>query len=317
MISRYSIVLIVFFYLGHFSGFSQKQDARADYIEKYSNLAVQEMKRSGIPASITMAQALLESDNGLSDLALTAKNHFGIKCHKTWTGKRFYYDDDNLNDCFRVYRRIKDSYKDHSSFLMTRSRYASLFELDSKDYKAWARGLKAAGYATNPRYADMLITIVEENNLHRLDNWITHSSTRKAELVMPDRPTVMPESITEFPVYTRNRIKFVVADSDDTVEKLTKELNKFRWEIRKYNEISKHGDIQPGQIVYLQPKRNKAARGFDIHYVQEGDSWYSIAQQYGIKLKCLYRRNYAQQGSQPKTGSKIYLRGKKPKPKKS
>ncbi|MEA1876670.1 MAG: glucosaminidase domain-containing protein [Bacteroidota bacterium] len=310
MIIRYSFVLALFLSLSHPNGFGQNHDARADYIKKYADLAVEEMKKSGIPASITMAQALLESNNGISDLAFTARNHFGIKCHKTWTGRRFYYDDDNRHDCFRVYKKVKDSYRDHSLFLMTRPRYASLFELDPKDYKAWARGLKAAGYATNPKYADMLITIVEDNNLDRLDSWIPLSRTRKADLVSTPKPTTLPESIPELPIYTRNRIKFVVADSDDTVEKLTAELNKFRWEIRKYNEIPRRGEIQTGQIVYLQPKRNKAARGFDIHWVQEGDSWYSIAQHYGIKLKRLYKRNHVQPGTQVEIGEKVYLRGK-------
>jgi len=313
MIIRYSVVLVLLFGFLNAKVYSQNQDARSDYIKKYADLAVQEMKKSGIPASITMAQALLESNNGSSDLALTAKNHFGIKCHTTWTGRRFYYDDDNLNDCFRVYRKVKESYRDHSLFLMTRSRYASLFELDPKDYKAWAKGLKAAGYATNPRYADMLITIVEDNNLDRLDLWISRSSRKKAELVLNDRSAKLPQSIPEVPIYTRNRIKFVVADSDDNVKKLTSELNKFRWEIRKYNEIPRRGEILPGQIVYLQPKRKQAARGFDIHYVQEGDSWYSIAQHYGIKLKCLFNRNRAQRGTPIEAGTKIYLRGKMPK----
>ena len=310
---RYSVVLTLFLGLCFQNGFSQNQNVRADYIEKYSELAVQEMKISGIPASITMAQALLESNNGRSDLALTAKNHFGIKCHKTWNGKRFYYDDDDVNECFRVYKRIKDSYRDHSLFLLTRQRYSLLFELDPADYKAWARGLKAAGYATNPRYADMLITIIEDNNLDKLDSWITLSKTRKVDLVSTELSTILPNTINELPIYTRNRIKFVVADSDDTVEKLTKELNKYSWEIRKYNEIPRRGDIRSGQIVYLQPKRSKAASGFDIHYVEEGDSWYSIAQLYGVKLKCLYRRNRTHSGAPVDSGMQVFLRGRKPK----
>ena len=131
MIIRYSIVLVLLIGIPSIHAISQEQNARANYIEKYQGLAVQEMKKSGIPASITMAQALLESNDGKSEMALTAKNHFGIKCHTTWEGRRFYYDDDNLNDCFRVYKKIKDSYRDHSLFLMTRSRYASLFAENS------------------------------------------------------------------------------------------------------------------------------------------------------------------------------------------
>ena len=143
---------------------SSTNTIRQDYIEKYTSLTVKEMKKSGIPASIIMAQALLESDNGESELALTANNHFGIKCHQTWTGNRFYYDDDQLDDCFRAYRNVFESYRDHSLFLMNRARYHFLFDLDPNDYRAWAKGLKMAGYATNPRYADMLIRLLMKMN---------------------------------------------------------------------------------------------------------------------------------------------------------
>jgi hypothetical protein len=305
--------VLVFCLIGllHFKGHSQAKDYRAEYIEKYSDLAVKEMKRSGIPASITMAQALLESNNGRSDLALTANNHFGIKCHLTWTGNRFYYDDDDLDECFRVYKRVKDSYEDHSLFLMTRSRYDFLFDLNPTDYKAWARGLKTAGYATNPKYADLLIKIIEDNNLYRLDHMIPANAKRENDLLVANDPAELPETIPVQPIYTRNRIKFVVAENGDDVDLLTAKFDKLKWEIRKYNEIPKKSDIQLGQIIYLQPKRKQASRGYDIHYVEEGDTWYSISQHYGIKLKWLYKRNGAQPGIPVETGQEIFLRGMK------
>jgi len=285
---------------------------RQKYIEDYAGLAVEEMQKSGIPASITMAQALLESSNGRSELARTANNHFGIKCHKTWTGRRFYYDDDNLNDCFRAYKSIEESFRDHSLFLLTRARYNFLFDLDPSDYIGWARGLKQAGYATNPIYADQLITIIEDNELYRLDKWISGVPIREEIVEVEEEPLELPEYISSLPIHTRNRIKFVVAGPDDSIEKITRELNKLRWEIRNYNEIPRRGQIEPGQIVYLQPKRRKAARGFDIHYVSPGETWYSISQHYGIKLKWLYKRNHVKPGTPVFKGQKIYLRGKKP-----
>ncbi|MCD6347561.1 MAG: glucosaminidase domain-containing protein, partial [Bacteroidales bacterium] len=226
---------------------STTEALRQDYIQKYTKLAVREMQRSGIPASIIMAQALLESDNGQSDLALTANNHFGIKCH-TWTGKRFYYDDDKLDDCFRAYRTVGESFKDHSLFLMNRPRYQFLFDLDEHDYKAWAKGLKEAGYATNPVYAEMLVNIIESNELFRLDRLINKADKRKAQVKLAKDKSELPEFIPKLPIHTRNRIKYVIAGKDDTVEKLTDRFGKLKWEIRKYNEITRRGQVTPGQI---------------------------------------------------------------------
>ena len=308
---RLVVVLVILMVLPLQTLISQSRDYRAEYIKKYEQTAIREMKKSGIPASITMAQALLESSNGRSDLALTANNHFGIKCHLTWEGNRFYYDDDALDECFRAYKRVKDSYEDHSLFLMTRSRYDFLFDLDPTNYKAWSKGLKKAGYATNPRYADMLIKIIEDNELYRLDKMIPTSRKRENRIVLENDPIVLPRSIPGQTIYTRNRIKFVVANVSDDLKSLTIQYDMLRWEIRKYNELPKNGDIQQGQIIYLQPKRKQAARGYDIHYVQEGDSWYSISQHYGIKLKRLYKKNNAQAGTPVQENQEIYLRGKK------
>jgi len=152
-----------------FPGFSQKKITVEEYIDKYQDLAISEMKKHRIPASIKMAQAILESGSGNSELAVKANNHFGIKCHKGWTGKTYHKDDDEKDECFRKYKSPEDSYRDHSHFLTSRDRYKSLFDLEITDYKGWAYGLKQAGYATNPRYPELLIRIIEVNGLTRLD----------------------------------------------------------------------------------------------------------------------------------------------------
>ncbi|MCD6332446.1 MAG: glucosaminidase domain-containing protein, partial [Bacteroidales bacterium] len=151
---------------------AQTKQERESYIRKYAELAVKEMHFSGIPASITLAQGLLESTAGTSELARTANNHFGIKCQMEWQGPRYYYDDDEKNDCFRAYKTVEESYRDHSLFLMHRQRYSDLFRLDPTDYKSWAHGLKKAGYATNPRYAHLLIHLIDENKLYQFDRWM-------------------------------------------------------------------------------------------------------------------------------------------------
>lgn len=289
----------------------QTAEDREAYIRNYAKLAVKEMHFSGIPASITLAQGLVESRSGVSELARTANNHFGIKCQMEWRGPRYYYDDDEKNECFRAYESVEESFRDHSLFLMYRSRYSTLFDLDPKDYKAWAHGLKSAGYATNPRYAYMLINIIEDHKLYQYDQWLPEiepiNSTR--EVVIPNQP--IPFEKPQPKIYLRNRIDFVIADEDDSIESLTEEMGKLRWEIRKYNEIPRGGDIQPGQIVYLQPKRRQAEKGFTTHTVKAGETMYSISQHYGIKLRWLYKRNNMKRGNQPLPGDVLWLRGQK------
>jgi LysM repeat protein len=282
------------------------------YIEKYTDLAIREMHYSKIPASVTMAQALLESQFGTSELAVNANNHFGIKCQTGWSGETYTYQDDDDNTCFRKYTSVEESYRDHSHFLMYRPRYAALFELDPYDYTAWAHGLKKAGYATNPNYAPMLLRIIEEYNLKLLDSMplrmeaVTASDTElipvKKRVVSPSQPR---------PLH-RNRIEYTVAKPGDSVSLLTEKYDKLRWEIRKYNEIPRGGEIEPGQVVYLQPKRKQAEPGYTFHTVQEGETMHSISQMYGIRLKWLYKRNRMVPGTEPRVGEEIWLRGKKP-----
>ena len=162
-----------------FAQAGSKRMTRAEYIATYKDDAIEEMQRTGIPASITLAQGILESGDGNSALARYAKNHFGIKCHSDWKGPTFTMDDDAKDECFRKYRKVIESYKDHSAFLTGRNRYAFLFELKITDYKGWAKGLKKAGYATNPKYPDLLIGIIEKNELYKFDDPKAHKKDQK------------------------------------------------------------------------------------------------------------------------------------------
>ncbi len=282
-----------------------KRLTRQEYIATYKDIAIREMNRTGIPASITLAQGILESGDGNSTLARKANNHFGIKCHGDWTGKRVYHDDDAKNECFRKYRNADESFVDHSEFLVYRSRYRFLFDLKPDDYKGWARGLKKAGYATSPTYARRLIEIIEENELYMYDN--------------PKRLVEEPWASDEIPANERisktirenNRIKFVVAKKGDTYRKLAAELDKFPGELARYNEQEVTEPLTEGEIVYIQPKRNKAEHGKEFHVVSEGETMHSISQQYGIKLEKLYKKNDMEEGTNPDNGERLWLRKNK------
>ncbi|MFA5815132.1 MAG: glucosaminidase domain-containing protein [Bacteroidales bacterium] len=306
------IVFILVLAIQSVIAFPQTDSAHWNYISKYSQTAIAEMYYSKIPASITMAQALHESRYGTSELAVKANNHFGIKCQTEWTGKRYTYKDDDSNTCFRLYDSAAESFRDHSNFLMTRPRYAFLFDLNPADYAAWAHGLKKAGYATNPNYAYILIKLIEDYKLFLLDTMqpVVEPMNSITDNPIPNsvREAVAPEP----KVFHRNRIDFMVTRPGDNIKKLTAELYLLNWEIRKYNEIPKDQDVRPGQVIYLQPKRRQAETGYTFHPAEKGESMYSIAQLYGIKLKWLYKRNHMKQGTQPKAGQEIWLRGMKP-----
>jgi hypothetical protein len=284
---------------------------REEYISTFADLAMKEMHRVGIPASITLAQACLESDNGNSTLAVKGNNHFGIKCHD-WDGKTLRHDDDSRRECFRAYNSAYDSYKDHSHFLTTKSRYAPLFELSPHDYRGWAKGLKKAGYATASNYATLLIRIIEENELYRydilvLEGGIGNGTDTTPYLAEHPYPTTRQ-------ILMNNRIEYILVEPGDTPESLRNELSLYRNELYRYNNLFKGTKLEPGQIIYLQPKRNKAARGNEIHVVEEGQTMYDISQIYGVKLNHLYRRNLMAEGEQPLEGTEIYLRKKKREP---
>jgi len=285
-----------------------------EYINQYKDLAIQEMNRTGIPASITLAQGILESNYGNSTLARRGNNHFGIKCHSTWNGKTIYHDDDRRNECFRKYPNVYDSYKDHSHFLTSTRRYGFLFEYRRTDYKKWARGLKKAGYATSPTYASKLIELIERYELHRFDRMdaplaAAEYSGGGSSLGDVDNYSF---SAGKHRIRTRNRIDYIVVREGDTFKKLNQELNLLPWELNKYNDLDGNSTLREGQILYLQPKRKKAARGYDHHKVKQGETMHSISQRYGVELEELYEMNRMEEGKQPGPGDKIWLRETKP-----
>lgn len=266
-----------------------------DYIKKYRDIAVEEMKRYHIPASITLAQGLLESGAGNGTLARKSNNHFGIKCGSDWRGKTVKHDDDARNECFRVYKDPKDSYRDHSKFLAGRQRYAFLFNLKITDYKGWARGLKKAGYATNPRYAHQLIDIIERYDLHKYD--------KKGGLKW------MKENPNPHEPYIANGLLYIKVREGDTWKSISKEFDISRRKLRKYNDLYKGYELQEGDILYLEKKNRKAPKDMYVHVLRSGESMYSISQKYGIRLKRLYKMNKMDLGdSAPKVGTILRIR---------
>lgn len=266
---------------------------RKEYIERFKDVAIREMNTYGIPASITLAQGILESGDGSSRLAKEANNHFGIKCHLDWNGKKIYHDDDEKQECFRVYRDPEESYRDHSLFLTERSRYADLFKLKRTDYKGWAHGLKKAGYATNPQYAKQLIKLIEENNLHLFD-------LAGAGELESDQPLVL---------LSDNHVKYVVASEGESWESISEKVHLKVSRLLKYNDRQFDQPLQAGELIYLQRKRKKGA--VSTYTVKEGEDMHTISQKMAIRLEYLYRRNRMKAGEQPKPGEVLLLRGYK------
>lgn len=279
------------------------------YIEQFSSLAVEEMYRSGVPASITLAQGLLESRYGLSDLASKGNNHFGIKCHNNWQGGRMYHDDDRKGECFRKYDSPEESYRDHSDFLRYRDRYKFLFDYEVTDYKAWAHGLKTAGYATDPSYPAKLIRLIEEYRLYEYDvrqPQARHKdkSHKAAEAEIPQPPLQIeaPHRMTSEQrhvfrfnvsrdIYVRNGVPYVLSVDGDTYENIASANNLFVREVLKFNDLDKTERLVPGTVVYLQAKKKQGLKGLEKHVVEEGETMREISQRYGIKLARLYRMN--------------------------
>lgn len=258
-----------------------------EYIEKYADMAIEQMNIYGIPASITLAQGLLESGAGRSTLATQGNNHFGIKCHSEWQGASMLRNDDKPNECFRVYGSVTDSFRDHSLFLR-KNRYASLFDLDIKDYQGWARGLKKCGYATDPNYAARLISIIELYQLNRFDsghNRQTHSDAAETA-------DFIHKMLQRKHVVHRNRgLHYVIAQPGDTYGKIALELNIKPSKLLAYNDVAKDGEIKEWEEVYLEEKLPNAPKNIGKVTIGEGESFHSIAQRYGIKLSELKKLN--------------------------
>lgn len=259
------------------------------YINQYKDLAIQQMKRYHIPASITLAQGLFESRAGLSDLVVRGNNHFGIKCHG-WTGGTVYHDDDLKQECFRAYRDAYESYEDHSRFLSQNSRYSRLFNLKETDYQGWAYGLKACGYATNPKYASKLIEIIELYKLYQYDR--AHSYDKFMAKRSGIERSVGGQKLHPIHIYNKNY--YLVARDGDTFKSIGKEVGLPYRDLAKYNERDKKDTLRAGDIVYLKKKRKKADKAYKNrpHIVKSGESMYDIAQKYGIRLKSLYKKNH-------------------------
>ena len=255
-----------------------------DYFDTYKDVAIEQMLKYHIPASITLAQGVLESGAGRSELAKKANNHFGIKCHG-WTGRKSYHDDDELGECFRAYDNAYESYQDHSVFLTGSQRYSSLFRLKMKDYKGWAKGLKACGYATSPTYATRLIEIIELYKLYRYDNERHYD---KYQLEQAHRKGGIRRQVSEF-----NNNYYVLARKGDTFRSIAEDVDVSYRKLAKFNERDKNDALEDGEIVWLQKKRRKAPKDYKgyIHRVKNGESMYSISQKYGIRLKYLYKMN--------------------------
>ncbi len=298
-----------------------------DYINTYKEIAIQEMIRTGVPASITLAQGIVETENGNSKLVKKSNNHFGIKCKETWTGPSVSHDDDAPGECFRKYTNAEESYVDHSNFLRTRKHYDFLFTLDPVDYKAWAHGLKKAGYATNPRYPDLLIKYIETYSLNdysliamgkkNTDGPIVAKTEQPATnqsngqvVTTPKTEQRKPAIIYPVGEFKINETRVVYATKGTPFLGIAQQYNvQLKW-LFDFNDLKETEALENDQLIYLQRKRKTGANQF--HTVTEGESLYDIAQQQGIRLDALMQLNMLTANQQPAAGEQLYLQAQAP-----
>jgi LysM repeat protein len=310
-----SFLISVITFVLSLTAWSQGSTNRAywAYIDKYKDLAMEQQQKYAIPASITLAQGLLESGAGRSRLATEANNHFGIKTPGGWTGPYIRVDDDRPNEKFRKYRTVRESYEDHSQFLL-KPRYQRLFTYKTTDYKAWAKGLKACGYATSPTYAQSLIRIIEMYSLHQFDTRkpgkytmgddVSEYNARGKKgaisrhyLKRLSRNKVKAKKIPAFfrthAVYHNNDNYFIVVQANDDLATISQATGISIKELLKFNDLDNNYTLTVGDILYLRKKKSKASKEYkdNPHIVQPGQSMYDIAQMYGIRLKKLYKIN--------------------------
>ncbi|KAA3630008.1 MAG: LysM peptidoglycan-binding domain-containing protein, partial [Bacteroidetes bacterium] len=311
MFRRIIFIAILFLVAGNL--FGQKQDeAFLKYIEKHKDIALREMERAGVPASIKLAQGLLESNAGRSFLAKKGNNHFGIKCGDNWKGKKVYRKDDEydskgklIESCFRSYRSAEACYIAHSEFLRDpkkQFRYGFLFRIDPLDYKRWAKGLKKAGYATSATYAEKLISIIERYDLDRFDKMLPGDL---------DEPVA---DVLEAGIFVNNDVKYATAGANETVADIAKRTDTSLRGLLKYNEQLHNGnqELKEGERVYIQPKRGGyRAKRQKWHVMRKDQVIFDVSQQYGVKLKKLLKRNRLEKGMEPAEGAMIKLRGGK------
>lgn len=299
------------------------------YINSYKSLAMQEMVRSGVPAAITLAQGIHESQSGKSDLVNRSNNHFGIKCRSSWTGDRVYHDDDARGECFRSYPSAEDSYRDHSDFLKGSPRYAFLFDLNPEDYKGWAYGLKRAGYATNVRYSQILVKLIEQYNLQQYSLIAVGKIPVEQEVLlvaqsaggpdvsvtgpaiasgMEDPMEEEPEVPERYPegVFRVNDTRVVYAPAGTSLLAVAEAHQVTLAHLLDFNDLD-HGEVlQKGQLLFLQRKRKKGE--VDYHVVLPGETLYAISQKEGVRLESLLSYNHLSELQQPAYGERIYLR---------
>lgn len=316
---------------------TQKKKETLYYIDKYKDAAMTEMVKYKIPASITLAQGILESGNGQSKLAKQGNNHFGIKCHNDWKGKTMRVDDDAPKECFRMYKNADESYRDHSIFLKNSQRYASLFELKITDYKGWAKGLKKAGYATLPTYATVLINLIETYNLQQYDEMVVKGKFKKSKKekeVKKEEPKEQKKTtpkkkksssnrydvpvlaectvvgVTDDHHYIRENfgVKFVFAKAGDNLASLAKELGTSQRQLRKYNNFDKNKTFKEGEVVYVTPKRHSAPSGYRYHEIQQGETLRKVSELYAVRLERLFKMNGLDENSIIQVGQEIKLR---------
>lgn len=293
---KYFISLLLFVF-----GFLHINAQTADdvaYINRYKKVAMDEMKIYKIPASIKLAQGILESASGKSRLAKKANNHFGIKC-ADWKGEKIYHDDDKRGECFRSYPSPWGSFRDHSKFLAMRNRYSKLFELKITDYKGWANGLKKAGYATDRHYPKRLIKIIEDNQLYYYDNLVINGTEfSQNKTIAIAGPHIVKRH--------NNRLDYVIIRDGDTYASISKELDIKQKRILEYNDKRWDSPLKKGEILFLERKRSHGKNKY--YKVKRGDTMYTISQKEGIRLEYLYKRNKMAFGDQPKMGVTLYLR---------
>ena len=325
LLSRIAILVVALVACGVVSG--AERQTREEYVEKYKTIAIAHMERYGIPASITMAQGILESDSGNSRLSLSSNNHFGIKCKKHWTGDRVYHDDDAKGECFRAYPTVEASYQDHADFLDQSPRYDSLFAYPSDDYRSWARGLKAAGYATAPDYAERLVKIIESMKLYLLDKengnkiytaaknatanteaWWENNIATSDEQINPNAFRVTINLHKGYGVYRTNHTFYVVAKDGDTFESIGGAFDISPKILRKFNDVAKDAKLSKGDIIYSERKKPQWLGNVMQHKGVRDENLYSLAQSYGIRLKSLKKLNRLRKGEEVKKGDIIRLK---------
>jgi hypothetical protein len=315
---------------------AQKPEVIAGYINSYQQYAIAEQVRTGIPAAITMAQAIHESGAGQGELALKSNNHFGIKCKATWTGDKVYHDDDESGECFRAYSCVADSYRDHSDFIKSGKRYGFLFSLDPQDYAGWASGLKQAGYATNPKYPQILIRLIEENELENLtetamkqsengDVWLAATTTKapainaavieetpKKAVVTKNIPAKKePVNAEAQGIFKINHCRVLFAEAGTSLKKIATQHGVSVGTLLDYNDMKPVDKLASNQLIFLEKKRKKG--GGKIHEVQKGETTWLISQQEGMQLARLIEYNRLTPGSKLKAGQLLYLKGHAPK----